>query len=702
MDRIWEVFETAAAQTLDDPESERARGRALADEFRGSGALRMTPTRALGLSDLAIAAFYRALAHPEGRTAEGRHARLAPAVDSSWMLDADFAFVNIRACSPDAARTGRVVDALKIIPTMRVSAIHLAPFFDNTLHNLYAVDSVRVVTDAVLDPALTAAGLDGDDQIRLLVDGIHVLGWRVGFDLEPHTSNFSRIALTHPRCFRWLRLSPDRETLFGGVTQERMLAPRAQAKLVKEVTALVATACKAHGLAALEDLSRGPAAVRACHDELVQTLIREGYWTLPSHTWSGVGLPRFERYVREGLDAYPDYTYLNAAGHDQREHAFGMLSPYRLYDPIPMNAVPPTDDPPAPVPEAAALLEGIFPEVQARYGFDFVRLDYVDHVFDSTLSGDWTRPLSDRLTPKALQDLLAAARRTRPETGAMAERMGVDVEDYGALGFDLLLGSDVLTAMQDDYVGFLLDLQRELDIAEADAPRPITRQAPRPEGHVDHPEARRCSVLAAVDTHDSGHPLFWTRPLSEVVGPDGLHLRHFLARFATCGPRRRPKYEVMGNQDLSYGLYEANNKPVSLTWADNKAYNVRYHALEDVHASFRSFLRGARMGLSHVDREDHWAAWFLEGASERLLCVAALEPHVGKVADWVADPPALVPTGAIRIDVCVGTDWPWAEVTALPLDGTPAESVALDGRMLVIDSLPRQACRLYHVRRAWA
>lgn len=691
VDKGWEIFEESAASVAANADGERALGRALAEELRARGALRMTPSCALTLPDLTMATFYRTLA------ADGR---LAPAADPSWMLASDFAFVNIRACSPDAERTGRVTDALKIIPTMRVSAIHLAPFFDCTLDNLYAVDSVRVVSDTVLDPALSAAGLDGDDQIRLLVDAIHTLGWRVGFDLEPHTSNFSRIALSHPRCFRWLRLSPDRQHLFGGLTQEEMLLPKAQAKLVKEVSKIVAAACKAHGLRELEDLSRGPGPVRACHDELVQALIREGYWTLPSHTWSGAGLPRFDHYVTSGLDAYPDYVYLNAAGEDQREHAFGMLSPFKLFDNLPINAEPTADNPPVPVPETIALLNGIFPDVQQRYGFDFVRLDYVDHVFDSTLDGVWTLPVSDRLAPQTLEDLLSASRAARPETGAMAERMGVDVEDYGALGFDLLLGSDVLTTMHDDYVGFLLELQRELDDQSEVHPRTLTRQAPRPDGQSAAVLRGRCSVLAAVDTHDSGHPLFWTKPLSDVVGADGLHLRHFLARFSTCGTRRRPKYEVMGNQDLSAGLYEANNKRVSLAWADDKAYNARYHALEDVYEWVRPLLADARMGLSYIDREDHWAAWFLEGENQRLLCLAALEPNVGKVATWLEEPPALVPTGSITIDVCVGRDWEQASVTALPLDGGPAAPVSLDGRMLRLDSLARQGCRLYLVQRA--
>ena len=690
VDRIWEAFEEWAARVSSDPIHDRTVGLELAREFRAGRGMRVTPSSALHISDLTMAVFYRTLA------IDGR---LEPATDSSWMLSSDFAFVNIRACSPQPERTGRVTDALKLVPSMRVSAIHLAPFFDNTLDNLYAVDSVQLVSEAVLHPELTAAGLDGDDQIRLLVDAIHILGWRVGFDLEPHTSNFSRIALSHPRCFRWLRLADDRQGLFGGVTQEEMLAPKAQARLVKEVSKIVATACKKHGLAVLEDLSGGPAPVRACHDELVQTLIGEGYWTLPSHTWSGAGLPRFDHYVTQGLDAYPDYLYLDAVGADQREHAFGMLSPFKLFDNLPINAVPSVDDKPVPVPEAISLLEGIFPDVQQRYGFDFVRLDYVDHVFDSTLDGDWTLPVSDRLAPQTLEDLLAAARRARPETGAMAERMGVDVDDYGALGFDLLLGSDVLTSMHDDYVGFLLDLQRELDDDRAETPRELTRQAARPEGRQDASAQGRCSVLAAVDTHDSGHPLFWTRPLSEVVGAEGLHLRHFLARFSTCGRRRRPKYEVMGNQDMSSGLYEANNKPVSLIWTDDHEYNARYHAVEDVYDTFRPFLRYARLGLSYIDRQDHWAAWFLEGETERLLCVVALEPNVGKVATWLESPPDLVPTGPIGIDVVVGRDWPSAITIQVPLDGGEPSVMDTDGNFLRIASLARQGCLLYRVVR---
>jgi hypothetical protein len=654
-----------------------ARGQELAAEFRQHGCWRMTPTQALGLSSLSVVVFYESLGTEPQQKA-----------GPNWMLDSDYAFLNVRACSPHRNKTGNVLDAMKILPTMRVSAIHIAPFFDCCMDNLYAVDSVRVVSDAVLEPALLEAGLDGDEQMRLLIDAIHRLGWRAGFDLEPHTSNFSRIVMAHPDCFRWLRFDAKREKLYGDVTQEEMLEPGPQKKLAREVKALVAEVLRKHALKEIEDLSKGVETVRLAHQEALRALIDAGYWTLPSHTWGGVGLPQFDYYKDDG--DYPEYVYLTASGDDHHEHAFGMLSPFRLFDGLPINRVPGTDDPePKAYPPAIELLASIFPAVQERYGFDFVRLDYVDHVFDSTYEGSWELPISDRLTPAILEKILSKAREKRPETGAMAERMGTDVDDYGALGFDLLLGSDVLTAMHAGYVSFLFNLQRQLDS------EPEKNSKPSKSRH----DGRRCSVLAAVDTHDSGHPLFWTKPLSQVVGADGMALRHFLARFATCGPRRRPKYECMGNQDLSYGLYETNNHATSLHWKDDRAFNQRYHALEDLYAQWRPFLAFARLGPSEVNQEEGWAAWFLDhahGLRERLLCVAALEPALSQ-KQWLKKPPKFEAVGPIRVAVTLGMEMLNPVVEEWPLDGGKPIRIKPKQGLLQIERLPGRSCRLFRI-----
>ncbi len=720
IEQYWARAAKIVGTESTDAATDKTTGVELAAAFRRDGTLRMTPTAALRLTDAAIVAFYRALGEAPDLSA----------TDPAWMEQCDFAFVNVRACSPRPDACGRVTDALKVIPTMRVSAIHLAPFFDHTLDNLYAVDSVRVVSDSVLDAALRAGGIDGDTQIRLLVDAIHRLGWRVGFDLEPHTATFSRIALGHPSCFRWLRVAPPdampdfgatptprgHEGLYGGVTQEEMSTPAAQAQLVEEVRALVTSTCAEFGLTEIEDLSQGVERVRACHARLTDRLMALGYWTLPSHTWNGVGLPRFDFYNRE--KNYPEYEYLDVEGKDQAEHAFGMLTPYRLFDALPVNAVPVTS--PQPVAETIQFLDEIFPSVQERYGFDFVRLDYVDHVFDSTLPGSVSLPVSDRLPPERLAGILARARRTRPSTGAMAERMGVDLDDYASIGFNLLLGTDILSSMNAGYVDFLLRLEREIHSDDPAVPRPITGTA-IPAGHAEaahdgsprhvhasHAPAtdsrdgganirtRTCSVLAVVDTHDSGHPLFWTVPLADAVGPEGMSLRHFLARFLTCGARRRPKYECMGNQDLSTGLYLANNHPVSLRWRDDGVYNARYHALEDAYERFRPFLRTARLGPAHVDSEEGWAAWFLDGEHERLLCIAITEPRVERVKQWVAGPPVLPPVRRISIDIVVGRDWRTAQIEPVEVGGSRL-SASREDNLLTLTDLPRPSAFLFRI-----
>lgn len=693
----WTVFEEAAAGWLPDkvdPCEETRRGEERARELLERGALRVTPTEALGWSDVSVAAFYRTLAHGADPGAGEANAR-ARTANPTWMLSSDYAFLNIRACSPDPARPGRVTDALKILPTMRVTSIHLAPFFDCCMENLYAVDSVEGVNAELLHPALLEAGMDGGAQMRLLVDGIHLLGWTVGFDLEPHTSTFSRVALAEPECFRWLHFNEARDGLAGGVTQEEMLSPEAQAAMVREIREIVGQVVAEHGLWHLEDATHGPERVTECHQAVIKRLIAEGWWTLPSHTWNGAGLPRFSSYRQ--LEGYPEYEYLDAEGEDQGKHAFGMLSPYRLYDGLPINESPDLEEK-RPVPHGPGVdrLLSVFPAVRERFGFDFVRLDYVDHVFDSTVEQTWDVPASDRLTPAVLQSLLARAREDAPWVGAMAERMGVDVEDYGALGFDLLLGTEVLTTMHPQFLEFTLDLQQELndEVPEKKITAPTVTP---PEGG---PAPRRCSTLAALDTHDSGHPLFWTAPLSQVVGADGMALRHFLARFATWGARRRPKYEVMGNQDLSSGLYQANNKCVGLQWEDDKAFNARYHALEDVYEAQRAFLAGARLGPHHADREKRWAAWFLDGqgdARERLLCVAVLEPPVEKLADMLDDPPAMEPVDFLLIDVTMGRAMERPRVTEIPLDGTAPVPVTLEGTMLRIVALEPRECHLYRI-----
>lgn len=186
--------------------------------------------------------------------------------------------------------------------------------------------------------------------------------------------------------------------------------------------------------------------------------------------------------------------------------------------------------------------------------------DYVDHEFDSVMKEEPSLPIADRGSPSVLKKVIARARRSKPYIGAMAERLGTDVREYGSIGFDLLLGADILRPIDAEALTQVLSFSRTIT-------------------NTTSVENRHASVLWVVDTRDSGHPLFWARPIAEVVGSQGMLLRQFVARFATPGPDIRPKYECVGNQDMSTGHHKAINSEVSLEWVGDRRHCRLYHAL---------------------------------------------------------------------------------------------------------------------------
>lgn len=596
----WDTFLSLSGKAVpatkrSSLESEAA-GRAT--QFLEQGHLRLSPKEALAVPHYGWACFFRNIA--EQVVQRGRiPSPVASHTDSSWMFSADYCFVNVRACGPHPEKPGTFLDAAKLLPSLRVSSIHMAPFFDCVFGNVYAIDTLEKIAPEVVDWDLAEKGLGEEDQLRIFIDAIHALGMTVGFDLEPHTSQFSRVVLSHPEHFRWLELAPDRKTLAGGLSQDAMLSEEQQKKIVAEVRTIVSGHLKQAGLKRL-DLAETPnQEIKQVQGEMIQDLIAHGLWTLPSHTWGGAGLPEFVGYHKK--DNYPLFEYLDYEGEDQGGHAFGMLTPIKFATGLLANTLPSRNNPAVPWEKGIDFFAGIFPAIRKRYPFDFVRLDYVDHVFDSVLEGTRDIPLADRPTPYVLERVIGTCRQTAPFLGAMAERMGYDLEDYRGVGFDLILGAEVIRNPDCEFISDMIRFTHEIAVLN--------------EG-VDIP----ASIQYAVDTHDTGHPEIDTNPAQ--YGVKGMLLRFFLARFGSCGKGRRPKYEVIGNADMTVGLYEANNKPQSLTWRDNQEFLSLYHSLEDVYLRFRSALDNSAIRIWQV--EERYAVWYLDrqdGVRMRLMCL---------------------------------------------------------------------------------
>ena len=131
------------------------------------------------------------------------------------------------------------------------------------------------------------------------------------------------------------------------------------------------------------------------------------------------------------------------------------------------------------------------------------------------------------------------------------------------------------------------------------------------------------------------------------VGAAGAKQRHFLSRFCSAGLGRRPKYECMGTQDLSHGLYKANVSWSNLEWVGDEAFNAHYHFLEDAWESLRRLL--AEGELVHREIDDNSAAWVVSRPGEAIVAALrwdGVDSGVEEVTRRVA-----IPGRAMRVEV---------------------------------------------------
>jgi hypothetical protein len=573
----------------------------LHDTFRTKGTLRTTCADLLRLPLPTIAHFYARLIAEDGPPCSP----VASQPDASWMTRTDFCFVNIRATGIDDT-AGGFLQAAKLLPGLRAAAIHLAPFTLYDFDVIYAVSSVRTLAPQLVDNALVAAGISPEDQLQALVDAAHLLGQAVGFDVEPHVNQFAIPVLEHPEAFRWIKLyAPDKRWLDYLQTNDDMLQQHNQSNIVGVVRGMVQSALRSAGLTTLErepgDTETVDIAKSTIYHALVSTLIQQGFWTVQCNTWSGVGIPAFKGYHHKG---YPEFRNVTREGIETGDRTFGVVTPFAFYHDIP------TSQPPAarPAQNTAAVdyFTGIFPYWRDTFGFDFVRYDSVDHVFDSVENDDPDHPAADRPTPSVLQQAIAASRTPdAPYVGNLAERMGTEAAQYASVGFDAMLGNDMWETVGVEHMEKCFRLYDELC-------------------ELNRGAARSFAVAYAVDTHDTGDLHLLGEPLLKKLGSKGTLLRQFIARFLNVGCAPRPKYEVMGAQDMSYGLYEANMHPVPLHWTGDRAHNTAYHNLEDLYAHLRPFLQRGEIVDRHIDTAGAW--WVIQSGAAVIVPVVAWEP----------------------------------------------------------------------------
>lgn len=565
-----------------------------------------TPKAMLELTDGAIIAFFAAL--------DKANMPLWSPDQAGWFADSDVCFVNVRATGTKREH-GHFIHAAKMLPAIRAQAIHLAPFLDYDFNVIYAPRSMECVSPAVVSTKYSQLG--GIQQLQAFIQAAKLLGKAVGFDLLPHVAQFAVTVLENPTYFRWIKLAGDKRALFGGLSMNQMLTEAMQIQIASEITQIVSEAkrrAKIETLDIADPLDRNFKRVRKAYSDLVHEVIARGYWTVVSQSWAADGVPSFAGYNFE--KNYARFEYRGRHGEDVSSTAYHVVTPFKFYTGMRGNQPPQSAEIFAPATAYFANLINVWRD-QHGCAFDFIRYDSVDHVFDSITSDGL--PVSDRPTPSTLEAAIRASKvENHPYTANFAERMGEEAEAYASIGFDGILGIDMLRHMDSNALQSGFYLHDRLVRLNAERETPF-------------------AVSYAVDTHDTGNPHFWGKSVIEKDGPDGLRLRHFLSRFLGNGKSKRPKYEVMGAQDLSYGLYPSNIREINLTWVGNEGYNVGYHFLEDTYRHYRDTLMRGELCGHAVTSEYAW--WMVYDGQTLLVAVIAFQDYPPIYMTLVGHPP---------------------------------------------------------------
>lgn len=580
----------------------------LTNEYIKNNCIKKTCTEMLQIPDNIIINFYDKLSDLKDSNSPVAHYK-----DSSWMNETDYCFVNVRATGVNKEEMGNFIQAAKLLPVIRTNGIHLAPFTSYSFECIYAIKSNKRIAREVINKELLNNGIKAEMQLNAFVDACHLLDKVVGFDLEPHTTQFSSTVLENPELFRWIKLSEkSKNKLWDNLSTEDIISEENQKVIIDEIKKLVKIELEANNVDNLNDIEDEEKYIQA-NRTILKKIISHGYWTIPTQVWSGHGVPEFHGYNYKS--DYAKFNHLSKDGDDHNFYAFNILTPYKFYSNLTVNKTPHENNKIEKNEKVIEHFTNIFSKWRDEFNFDFVRYDSVDNIFNSIVNNDYNSPASDRPTPEILRACIENSKNThKPYIGNLAERMGFEIDEYYSVGFDAMLGGDMFDSVNKKVI------ERSFDIYEKLA-------------KINNSNNQKFTVAFCIDTHDTGDPNLLGEDLVKKLSPNSLKLRHYVSRFMGAGNGRRAKYEVMGYQDRSHGLAVSNVNNKNLKWKNDKKYNLFYNYIEDTYEKLRITLNSGEIVKKAIF--DNYSWWIIKQEEELLVCSIIHEESSGEVPEMV-------------------------------------------------------------------
>ena len=538
--------------------------------------------------------------------------------DSNWMLNRDYCFFNIRALGTEVYNTGNIINATKLLITLRVSGIHLAPFFECKNGIVYCQNAYMLINHEIVNLNYLDNGVSAEEQMKFFIDCAHLLDMAVGFDFTPHVANLSKVTLDHPELVRWIKLNKSHTRLYNNETVDEQYDEVYQENIHKEIKTIVDKVKEELDIDYIDSNYIDYKLSNKAQAIVSEIIKREGYYTVSAQTWNGICVPGFLRFNH--VCEWPEWECKDINGEDQSKHAISLHSSLYIHKGMQANKLPKQISKEVSHRNVKRndyvinYIKEYLSKIIDLYKFDYIRMDYVDHIFDNVMYVEGEEvPINEMLTPNEILEINSYLSKKVHGIGFQADKTSDTTECYEKAGFNLIIGTEA---------------RNHLD------KKNIEETIIRCKNNFQD-KACTCKVLFTIDTQDVAHPLFLGKELSEREGRIGVLIRIFMARFLNVGKNRRPKYEVIGNQDLSTGIHRVNNVPESLAWKSDKYVFYNYHLLEDLYLELKSALDNCVI----IDYEvnEYYATWTLENIllQKKWLCIIPVVFNTNHMEEYV-------------------------------------------------------------------
>ena len=528
--------------------------------------------------------------------------------DTSWAKDSTFKNIGIRA-------EGSILNAIKILPTVREDAVYLSPIFENSNGALYAQSSLNLDPDTVkkdlesLNKHLPRgmSPLTEDDLMKAFVDAAHVLDKTVGMDLIPHVGDWSDFILEDPDIFRWQKLSEDKShvEIGNGIDLTDLNDPAIKAG--KNESKTIQSEIKESLLSFIEGSSNpklkqiaskmknasGPELYKAVKEQVpeekenarnaVMSDLRfnKGYVTVPVASWNATKPSEYAGWNHE-----KNYPMFNCGG----DEPYGNLTPFKFYNnaKTARGEIIPGDR----NEKAIRFFTELFPKMREKYGFDYIRADMAKHAVDSNnnaVEGSQHNSAAKLgfATSEVWKEVIDRARDAskpggHPAVAAIAEAFEEDMVPIAGIGFDATLGSDQY--WMPEQAGNV----RERMEGNAKWVEKLGHEAKKLGGFVSRPITK----FFCVDTHDCA--VGSNQHRFNRGGSNAVKLAMSLGLFSSAGEGKRPMYNIIGNEDNSVFLnkdgQDLTNHLGQIQHRNDRGFNKVYHRLFNIYNDVKDIL----------------------------------------------------------------------------------------------------------------